>query len=78
MTAITAVAPMYHHNVPNFWGIMMQFDNTLTETDLDPAAREFAKSLREQGVKPDVDYGVEGFEESLSSRLLRLIGIKKD
>ncbi|MEL7297207.1 MAG: hypothetical protein AAGJ86_06065 [Pseudomonadota bacterium] len=56
----------------------MQFDNTLTETDLDPAAREFAKSLREQGVKPDVDYGVEGFEESLSSRLLRLIGIKKD
>lgn len=56
----------------------MNFDTTLTETDLDPAAREFAKSLREQGVKPDVDYGVDGFEEPLSTRLLRLLGIRRD
>lgn len=56
----------------------MQFDTTLTESDLDPAAREFAKSLQEQGIKPDVDYGVEGFQEPFGSRLLRLIGVKKD
>ncbi|MEN7342573.1 MAG: hypothetical protein AAAFM81_06490 [Pseudomonadota bacterium] len=56
----------------------MQFDNTLTETDLDPAAREFAKSLREQGVRPSVDYGVDGFSESFGTRLLRLLGLKKD
>lgn len=56
----------------------MQFDNTMTETDLDPAAREFARSLREKGVKPDVDYGIDAFEESLGRRLLRLLGIKKD
>ncbi|MEL6951188.1 MAG: hypothetical protein AAGM16_13860 [Pseudomonadota bacterium] len=56
----------------------MQFDNTVTETDLDPAAREFAEQLRERGVKPDVDYGVDGFSESLGARLLRLLGVKKD
>lgn len=56
----------------------MQFDNTVTETDLDPAAREFAQQLRDSGVKPDVDYGVDGFQESLGARLLRLIGVKSD
>ena len=56
----------------------MRFDNTLTEIDLDPAAREFAQKLREQGVKPDVDYGVDGFQESLGARLLRMIGVKPD
>lgn len=58
--------------------ITMQFDNTVTETDLDPAAREFAEQLRERGVKPDVDYGVDGFSESLGARLLRLLGVKQD
>ncbi|MEM7610802.1 MAG: hypothetical protein AAF270_03940 [Pseudomonadota bacterium] len=56
----------------------MQFDNTVTETDLDPAAREFARTLKEKGVKPEVDYGVDGFQESLGTRLLRMMGIKKD
>ena len=56
----------------------MQFDNTVTETDLDPAAREFAQQLRDSGVKQDVDYGVDGFQESLGARLLRLIGVKAD
>jgi hypothetical protein len=54
----------------------MQFDNTLTETDLDPAAREFAEQLRQRGAKPDTDMGIDGFEESLGARLLRLIGIR--
>lgn len=58
--------------------ITMQFDNTVTETDLDPAAREFAEQLRERGVKPDVDYGIDGFDESLGARLLRLLGVKHD
>lgn len=56
----------------------MQFDNTVTETDLDPAAREFAQQLRDKGLKPDVDYGVDGFQESLGARLLRLIGVRSD
>ena len=56
----------------------MKFENTVTETDLDPAAREFAEQLRERGIKPDVDYGVDGFQESLGARLLRLIGMKPD
>ncbi|MFK8051616.1 MAG: hypothetical protein AB8F65_01490 [Woeseiaceae bacterium] len=56
----------------------MQFDNTMTESDLDPAAQEFARSLRENGVKPSVDYGVEGFQEPLGTRLLRMLGVKKD
>lgn len=56
----------------------MQFDNTVTETDLDPAAREFAEQLRQGGIKPDTDYGVDGFEESLGARLLRMIGIRSE
>lgn len=56
----------------------MQFDNTLTETDLDPAAREFAQRLREQGTQQKVDFGVDGFQEPLGTRVLRLFGIKKD
>ena len=56
----------------------MQFDTTMTETDLDPAAQEFAKQLREQGIKPDTDYGVDVFRESLGSRVLRMFGIKRD
>ncbi len=56
----------------------MKFESTVTETDLDPAAREFAEQLRERGVKQDVDYGIDGFQESLGARLLRLIGIKPD
>ncbi len=56
----------------------MQFDNTVTETDLDPAAREFAEQLRQQGVKQPADYGVDGFQEPLGIRVLRLFGIKRD
>ncbi|MEM8548318.1 MAG: hypothetical protein AAGF46_09175 [Pseudomonadota bacterium] len=56
----------------------MQFDNTISETDLDPAALEFARQLREKGSKPDSDYRVDAFQESLGTRFLRLIGIKRD
>lgn len=56
----------------------MNFDNTLTETDLDPAAREFARSLREQGAKQESDWTVDGFDESLGRRLLRLLRVVRD
>ncbi|MEM9172770.1 MAG: hypothetical protein AAGA84_08710 [Pseudomonadota bacterium] len=56
----------------------MQFDTTVTETDLDPAAMEFAKQLREQGVEQPEDYRVDAFEEPLGARLLRLMGLKRD
>ena len=56
----------------------MQFDQTVSESDLDPAAREFAQRLRDQGVRQEVDYGVDGFEESFGARVLRLFGIKRD
>lgn len=56
----------------------MQFDTTLTETDLDPAAQEFARQLREQGVSQDTDYGVDAFQDSFGTRVLRMFGIKRD
>lgn len=55
----------------------MNFENTLTETDLDPAAREFARKLREQGLQRDSDFGVDAFQESLGARFLRLLGLSK-
>lgn len=79
---LTEIRNRTEHNAPqlaigrgeNF----MRFDTTLTETDLDPAAREFAKQLREQGVNRQVDFGVDGFQEPLGQRVLRLFGIKKE
>jgi hypothetical protein len=55
----------------------MNFENTMTETDLDPAAREFARSLREQGVQQEPDWTVDGFDESLGRRLLKMLRIVK-
>lgn len=56
----------------------MNFETTMTESDLDPAAREFARSLREQGLNQEPDWTVDGFDESLGSRLLKMFRIVRD
>ncbi len=50
----------------------MDFDRTYSESELDQAALDFAKSLRERPLDMPRDMTVDGFRESLGARLLRL------
>jgi len=50
----------------------MDFERTYTESELDPAALEFARSLRERPMETPRDMNIDGFGESLGARLLRL------
>jgi hypothetical protein len=56
----------------------MDFDQTCTEVELDQAALDFARMLRERPLHLPRDMTVDGFRESLGSRLLRLFRSKKD
>lgn len=56
----------------------MDFERTYTESELDPAALEFARSLRERPLDAPRDMDIDGFGESLGVRLLRLFRGGKD
>lgn len=56
----------------------MDFERTYTESELDPAALEFARSLREHPPESPRDMSIDGFGESLGARLLRLIRGRRD
>jgi hypothetical protein len=56
----------------------MDFDRTYTESELDPAALEFARSLRERPAETPGDMSIDAFGESLGARLLRLFRGRKD
>lgn len=56
----------------------MNFENTVTEYDLDPAAVQFARELKQKSPKSENDYSIDGFHEPLSERLLRLFRLRKD
>lgn len=56
----------------------MSFDSTFTQHDLDPQALQFAEDLRRQNHKPEKEYNVDGFNESLGSRLMRLFRRDQD
>lgn len=56
----------------------MDFESTYTEFELDPAALEFARSLREHPMQPYGDMRVDGFRETLATRLLRLFRRRTD
>jgi hypothetical protein len=56
----------------------MDFERTYTESELDPAALEFARSLRERSAEAPRDMNIDGFGESLGARLLRLFRGRKD
>lgn len=56
----------------------MEYERTYTESELDAAALEFAKSLRERPMDLPRDMDVDGFRESLGARLLRLIRGRAD
>lgn len=56
----------------------MDFDRTYSESELDPATLEFAKSLRERPADFARDMDVDGFRESLGARLLRLFRGRED
>lgn len=58
--------------------LIMDFDRTYTESELDPAALEFARSLRERPAETPGDMSIDAFGESLGARLLRLFRGRKD
>lgn len=47
----------------------MSFERTMTEVDLDEAALEFGKRLREQGASLDRDFAIDGMRESFAAKL---------
>lgn len=55
----------------------MAFENTITEKDLDPAAKSFVQGL--SGELPDFepDLTVDGLSESLLSRILGLFSRRR-
>ncbi len=56
----------------------MDFDSTYTESELDPAALEFARSLRERPPENHGSMDVDGFKESLGARILALFRGSRD
>lgn len=50
----------------------MSFESTVTEYDLDPAARQFAEELRRQQRGGEANMSVDGLEDTLGERFLRL------
>ncbi len=56
----------------------MSFDPTATDYDLDPAALQFAEELRRTRMPREETFDVDGFDESLGRRLLRLFRRNND
>lgn len=56
----------------------MDFDRTYSESELDPAALEFAKSLRERPAERLSDMDIDGFRESFGARILKLFRARDD
>lgn len=53
----------------------MAFDNTISENELDPAARDFVQGLRADNFDVEPDLAVDGLKNSILSRLLSLFGL---
>jgi len=47
-------------------------ENTMTEYDMDPAARQLVQGFRNDGVDVEPDLSVDGLSESFLSRLIQL------
>jgi len=55
----------------------MAFDNTITERDLDGSTMHFVQGLRAENDDFEPDLAVDGFSDSVLSRLLGLFGLGK-
>lgn len=53
----------------------MAFESTITEHDMDAASQKFVQGLRKDGHEYEPDLVVEGLDDSILSRFLRLFGI---
>jgi hypothetical protein len=54
--------------------LMMAFENTITEEDLDANTRQYVQGLRADDFDAEPDLAVDGLSDSLLSRLLGLFG----
>jgi hypothetical protein len=52
----------------------MGWENTVTEYDMDPASRQFLQGLSQDGNDAEPDLAVDGFSESVMSRLAGIFG----
>ena len=52
----------------------MAFENTMTEDELDPDARNYLDNLRADNFDADPDLAVDGLSESILTRFLGLFG----
>ncbi len=50
-------------------------DNTITEQEMDPAAQQFIQGLRDGDSEPDL--AVDGLDESLAAKLLRVFMFRR-
>ena len=51
----------------------MGFENTITESDLDPASRQFVQGLRKSDRDQGPDLDVDGLNDSIIARLKRFL-----
>ena len=55
----------------------MGWENTITEYDMDPATRQYLQGLDEDGNNIEPDLAVDGFSESVLSRLAGMLGLRR-
>ena len=57
---------------------MKGLENTITEHDMDPAARQFVQGFRNDTRDMEPDLAVDGLSESILSKLIQLFTSRKD
>ena len=58
--------------------VVKGLDNTITEHDMDPVARQLVQGFRNDGADMEPDLTVDGLSESLLSRLFQLFTPSKN
>lgn len=56
---------------------MSELENTITEHDMDAAAKQFVQGFRGESGDAEPDLTVDGLSESILVRLIRIFGFKR-